>query len=198
MPTILNFINIKSNDNESYDKITLINKLPINIYTDGACSNNGNVNAIAGIGIYFGKEDKRNVSEKIIGKQSNNTAELTALIKLFQIIGDDRDNKYTNQIIHIYTDSMYAIRCCKEYGLRSFKNQWKKKTKYIPNHELVKQAYELFNTFKHISLFHIKAHSKKTDEYSIGNMEADKLASQSIKPNPNYNIKNMLCGDSII
>ena len=87
---------------------------------------------------------------------------------------------------------MYALRCCKEYGLKSFENRWKKKNQYIPNHELVKQVYELFNTFKHISLFHIKAHSKKTDEYSIGNMEADKLATQSIKPNPNYNIQNML------
>ena len=32
------------------------------IYTDGACSNNGRENAKAGIGIYFGKDDKRIMS----------------------------------------------------------------------------------------------------------------------------------------
>ena len=41
------------------------------VYTDGACSNNGRENASAGIGIYFGENDARNASQRIIGKQSN-------------------------------------------------------------------------------------------------------------------------------
>ena len=35
------------------------------VYTDGACSNNGKNNALAGIGIFFGINDIRNVSKKI-------------------------------------------------------------------------------------------------------------------------------------
>ena len=33
------------------------------VYTDGACSNNGKPYARAGYGVYFGKDDPRNVSE---------------------------------------------------------------------------------------------------------------------------------------
>ena len=47
------------------------------VYTDGSCHNNGQKNASAGI-IYFGENDDRNVSKKIMGKQTNNAAELKA------------------------------------------------------------------------------------------------------------------------
>ena len=50
------------------------------VYTDGACSNNGKSNALAGIGIFFDINDNRNLSKKIEGKQTNNTAELSAII----------------------------------------------------------------------------------------------------------------------
>ena len=42
------------------------------IYTDGSCRNNGAHNALAGIGIYFGKNDIRNLSSQITGKGTNN------------------------------------------------------------------------------------------------------------------------------
>ena len=41
------------------------------VYTDGACSNNGRENAKAGIGIFLGQDDPRNVCEPVEGKQSN-------------------------------------------------------------------------------------------------------------------------------
>ena len=56
------------------------------VFTDGSCINNGKPNAIAGIGIYFGELDTRNVSSRIDGKQTNNTAELTAVIRVFDIL----------------------------------------------------------------------------------------------------------------
>ena len=59
------------------------------VYTDGSCSNNGKSNAKAGIGVYFGDNDSRNVSERINGKQTNNRAELLAILKAGQIIGKD-------------------------------------------------------------------------------------------------------------
>ena len=56
------------------------------VYTDGACSNNGKRGALAGIGIFFGINDSRNVSKRIEGKQTNNMAELTAIIETYSII----------------------------------------------------------------------------------------------------------------
>ena len=52
------------------------------VYTDGACSKNGTRVASAGIGIFFGHDDPRNVSEKLIGKQTNNLAAVLILIQV--------------------------------------------------------------------------------------------------------------------
>ena len=59
------------------------------VYTDGACINNGYDNAIAGIGIYFQEDDIRNISKKVIGKQTNNIAELQAIFDVYDIIKND-------------------------------------------------------------------------------------------------------------
>ena len=70
------------------------------VFTDGSCSNNGKVNAKAGIGLYFGQNDQRNVSKRVIGKQTNNTAELSAVIEVFTILEDEIKS---NDTIIIYT-----------------------------------------------------------------------------------------------
>jgi ribonuclease HI len=144
------------------------------VYTDGACSNNGKENAVAGIGIFFGTDDPRNLSQKIEGKQTNNAAELTAIIKAYSIIeADVREGKK----IVIMTDSEYAIKCISTYGEKCYNQNWKKD---IPNKELVKLAYESYKDWPNIRFIHIRAHTEKTDIHSIGNDGADKLANASI------------------
>ena len=188
MGSILDFITIKSDIDGLHQKVTVTNTNTniIKVFTDGACSNNGKKSAKAGIGIYFGKDDTRNVSERITGKQSNNTAELKAIIKVYEILKDDIDQK---RIIHIYSDSIYAIRACGEYGLKMYKKNWKnnnKKTKeleYIPNYNLVKEGFNLFYNKHHINLIHVKAHTGNLDELSLGNAEADRFANEAISNN---------------
>jgi ribonuclease HI len=141
------------------------------VYTDGACSRNGKINAKAGIGIYFGENDPRNISECIIGKQTNNTAELKAMIKTFDIIKNDI---LLNKKIAIVSDSIYAIRCCTTYGEKCINS-----IKEIPNKELVKQAYKLYRN-TNVKFIHIMAHTNNNDIHSIGNKNADKLAVQAI------------------
>jgi len=144
------------------------------VYTDGACSNNGRENAIAGIGIFLGQDDTRNVSELVEGKQSNNTAELTAIIKTWPIIEKDvLDGKK----VMIVSDSIYAIRCVSSYGEKCAQSFWKKD---IPNKELVKIAYETYKDNKNVEFMHIKAHTDNQDVHSIGNDGADRLANKAI------------------
>lgn len=144
------------------------------VYTDGACSNNGRENAMAGIGIFLGQDDPRNVSELVEGKQSNNTAELTAIIKTWPIIKKDiLDGKR----VTIVSDSIYAIRCVSSYGEKCAQNCWKKD---IPNKELVKIAYEIYKDNKNVEFMHIKAHTDNQDVHSIGNDGADRLANKAI------------------
>ena len=143
------------------------------IYTDGGCINNGKSNAKAGIGIYFGDGDPRNVSERIEGKQSNNTAELKAIIKAFKIVENELNK---GSVMTIVTDSEYAIKCATSYGEKCAKNGWKAD---IPNKELVKDVY-ILNKHPNIGFLHILSHTNKMDIHSIGNREADNLASKAI------------------
>ena len=148
------------------------------VYTDGACSNNGRINANAGIGIYFGKNDDRNLSKKIEGKQSNNTAELLAIIETYSKIKSDLDN---GKIITIVSDSEYAIKCATSYGEKMEKKDYMlKKDKEIPNKELVKIIYNLYKNEENIRWKHIRSHTGLKDEDSLGNEEADKLANLAI------------------
>ena len=145
------------------------------VYTDGACSNNGKQNALAGIGIFFGIDDIRNKSHKIKGKQTNNTAELSAIIETYNIIKEDIINGIK---IAIVSDSKYAIRCVTSYGSKCYKKNWDVN---IPNKELVKNAYEIYKNKLNIKFIYIKAHTNNKDIHSIGNYNADKLANIAIK-----------------
>ena len=150
----------------------------INVYTDGACINNGKPNAKAGYGIYFSPNNPKNVSKRIIGKQTNQVAELTAIIEAYKILNKEIDEKIN---INIYSDSIYAIRCCTTYGDKCKKNNWKNnKNKDIPNLELVKNAHKLFYNKNNIKFNHVKAHTGYLDEHSIGNENADRLANLAI------------------
>ena len=151
------------------------------VYTDGACSNNGRSNAKAGYGIYFGKNDPRNVSQAIIGKQTNNIAELTAIIETYAIIEPDL---VAGKTVCIMSDSIYAIRCAGEYGEKCFQKKWGVgKKKPIPNVLLVKKAFELYKdslSSGRVVFEHVLAHTGKRDVHSIGNDWADKLATGAI------------------
>ena len=145
------------------------------VYTDGSCSNNGKNNAKAGIGIFFGIDDMRNVSKKVEGKQTNNVAEISAIIEAYSIIENDLLN---GKKVVIATDSEYSIKCVSFYGEKCHKKNWEVD---IPNKELVKTAYELYKDNQtNIRFLHIRAHTNNTDIHSIGNDHADKLANMAV------------------
>ena len=151
----------------------LSNNKIINVYTDGACSNNGRPDARAGFGIWFGDNDERNVSESFTGPQTNNRAELLAIIRALTILRDEIEQ---GQQVMIYSDSSYSIRCCTTYGEKMSKKGWQMKGNDIPNRELVEVAYNFVKKYNNIKFTHIRAHTGLEDEHSIGNNIADKLA----------------------
>tara|TARA_B100000686_G_C16645773_1_gene892706 strand:- start:561 stop:1244 length:684 start_codon:yes stop_codon:yes gene_type:complete len=147
------------------------------VYTDGACSNNGKETAKAGIGVYFRENDPRNVSKRIEGRQTNNTAELKAILEVYYIL--EKNIERGEQIL-ICSDSQYAIRCCTDYGEKCEKKNWKRKKGVIPNVELVKKMYGLFKNKNNIQFKHVMSHTANQDMYSLGNEGADKLANMAI------------------
>jgi ribonuclease HI len=141
------------------------------VYTDGACKNNGKANACAGLGVYFGENDLRNCSKLVVGKQTNNVAELSAVVEAYYLIKSDLEN---GKKICIVTDSNYVLKCVGSYGEKCESAGWKKKHP-IPNVELLKKAYLLYKN-SGVKFMHINAHTGHQDIHSLGNEQADKLA----------------------
>ncbi len=173
--SILDYFKTDNNNKTTLDNSndnTIFNN--INIYTDGACINNGKKTAKAGIGIYI--SDDFTVSEKLKGLPTNQRAELYAILKALLII--DILN-YKN--INIYTDSMYSINCITKWVKGWKKNGWKdSKKKDVKNKDLIDNIDKIYSKYNHIHFNHVEAHTNKTDIHSIGNDKADKLARNSL------------------
>lgn len=148
----------------------------IHIFTDGSCINNGKKNSKGGIGVFFGDNDIRNISQELTcDKITNQVAELTAISIALDIVKDYKD------IIYIYSDSSYSINIFVNWIKTWEKNNWKKKDGDIKNLELIK---EIYNKLKHLTVIfkHVKSHCKEPEKNSseyytwYGNSQADKLA----------------------
>ena len=156
-----------------------------NIYIDGSCIHNGSPNAIAGYGVYFKEGDVRNEYARVVGKQTNNTGELTAFIRAVEKMHDelaDTTAATAKSKINIYTDSEYVIKCAGAYGDKLSKNDWKTTAgKVPPNLKLIQRIHEIYKPHKkRFILQHIKAHTGLDDEHSMGNAEADRLANLAV------------------
>jgi len=135
----------------------------VEIFTDGACLGNGKDNASAGVGVWFGENDARNISEKLKGNQTNQRAELMAIIRALEATDPSAD-------VIIKSDSAYAIKCVTEWlpGWRSsnFKNG------KVVNMDLILRLDEIVKAREGAVLFEeVDAHSG-----IYGNESADKLA----------------------
>ena len=179
---------VKQNESDILDKT---NETIQYIYTDGACSNNGRKNATAGYGVYISENNPNNISERVVGKQTNNVAEVLAIIKALELIKNntkllttsnnnkDKNNDNITQWV-IVTDSKYALRYATTLGEKYNKKNWKTD---IPNKELVKQLYLLtqdVKKYKNVEFQKVEAHTGKQDKQSLGNERADKLARLAI------------------
>ncbi|KAJ4320066.1 hypothetical protein N0V84_006051 [Fusarium piperis] len=91
----------------------------LNIYTDGSSLANGRAGSRAGLGVFFGANDPRNLSERLPGQlQTNQRAELMAMLRALQIAP-------LKQAVQIYSDSQYSINCVTQWA-RSWENKgWK-------------------------------------------------------------------------
>jgi ribonuclease HI len=142
------------------------------VYTDGSCHNNGKKDAYGGYGVFFGDNDPRNVSEPLpsnMVKQTNNTAELNAILKVFQLIPE------TQKII-IRPDSTYARDVITNWMLGWKARGWMKQDGKVPaNLDVIKQIERLWTPLREANTTFkwVEGHSG-----NYGNKRADELANQ--------------------
>ncbi|KAL2143062.1 hypothetical protein VTI28DRAFT_402 [Corynascus sepedonium] len=139
------------------------------IYTDGSSLGNGRLGAAAGVGVYFGPGDPRNISERLKGEtQTNQRAELTAILRALETVDLTQD-------VEIRTDSKYSIQCVTEWYINWERNGWMTRTGPVKNQDLVQKVREKLEEREakggRTQFIWVKGHD--TDQ---GNIAADRLA----------------------
>lgn len=160
---------------QNVKKIIIENDMFI-IYTDGACSNNGLIDAKAGVGIHFSSKNKtkfEDISLKLdIENPTNNKAELIAIMMALDLC--DKNN--INNKIVIFTDSQYCIQCITLWFPDWLKKNNLNKKKNI---DILRKIYSLYKKLN-VQFQYIKAHTNLQDEHSKGNYIADSLATRCL------------------
>jgi len=124
-------------------------------YCDGACSGNPGPSGLGAVLIWDG--GRRELSE-YLGHGTNNTAELTAIMRVAQGTPD------ASRPLRIYTDSSYSI------GVLT--KGWKAKA----NKELIAEAKSALRGVEDVELFYVKGHAGIEL-----NERADELARESVE-----------------
>lgn len=167
---------------ESYLSLTKLEKVEdrdlndkLVIYTDGACSFNGDkLRSRGGIGVHFSKNNKEvydDISYKLdIENPTNNKAELLAILECL------KKTKNTKYSTIIYTDSQYSIN-----AIVLWYPEWLKKNELEKkkNTDILKEINEEING-RDVDLKYIRGHTKKQDIHSKGNEMADFLATSCL------------------
>lgn len=144
------------------------------IYADGGCKPNPGLSG-SGIAIYRNKV----ASELLYGMYhptgTNNTAELTALIKALDIAQMELSK---GSSVIILSDSRYSIQCVTEWARGWKQRGWKLVDGGpVKNEELVKEAYDLYVTIEdRISVEHVNGHVGVE-----GNELADRMTLMAIR-----------------
>lgn len=153
-----------------------VEKKPLNnpvlkIYTDGSSLSNGRAGANAGVGVWFGVRDTRNISEPLSGpRQTNQRAELTAILRAINVSPLHRH-------VQIFTDSQYSIKCVTVWHHAWIRNNWNTSLGLpVENRDLVEQIVkkiqERAQHGSHTDFEWVKGHTGAKD----GNHYADQLA----------------------
>lgn len=153
----------------------------MDIFTDGACFNNGRRGARAGMGLYVkvNGADHTSVSEALERSepQTNQRAELRALERALEFATEASD-----MTIRIFTDSEYSINCITKWAYDWRKNNWcRANHKVVQHQDVIANANALWDAVKdRTTIEHVKAHTNRHDWKSIGNHKADQYAVASI------------------
>ncbi len=145
------------------------------IYTDGSALNNGFEGARAGVGVFFGEGDPRNVSAPAEGEQTNQNAELQALhwgvVGAIEVLRGVQEGSHT--VVEIHTDSAYSINCVTTWYTNWLRNGWKTAAGHPVKHRhWIESTAQLLRKYPHqIRLVKVKGHSGE-----FGNEMADQLA----------------------
>lgn len=146
----------------------------VTVWTDGGCYNNGGPNAAAGIGVFWGPGDPRNVGEPLPGHlHSSQRGELGAALRA---LNDTAHFRETGTALLIITDSMYTINCVTAWLPNWKRNGWRSFTgSPVLNRDLI-MAIDAARQGRVVNFKHVRGHRG-----IYGNENSDILASKGVE-----------------
>lgn len=139
----------------------MMNNNRLQIYTDGACSNNQSRDNTGGYGVVIINADgSTSMLSSGYKNTTNNRMELRAVIEALGVITDRQAS------ITISSDSQYVVK-----GITEWVRGWIQTGKKIKNSDLWSELYNLMQRFSNVEFKHVKGHSG--NQY---NEMADRLA----------------------
>jgi ribonuclease HI len=115
----------------------------MHVFTDGACPNNGKRNANAAWGALLVSDNGYIVLDRFSGaiplseSQTNQRAELTALLRGLEVAEKQLLRDSTLKKIQIWSDSQYSINCASVWGPTWKSRGWKKQGGEIQHLDLI-------------------------------------------------------------
>ncbi|XP_078456822.1 ribonuclease H1-like isoform X1 [Lampetra planeri] len=155
-------------------RYTYVGGVPV-VFTDGCCISNGRHAARAGLGVFWGTNNSLNLSERLVGRQTNQRAEI--MVNKKQNMAACRAVQQASEQglrkLIVCTDSMFIVN-----GMGSWVHTWKRSGWRQGSGSLVvnRADFALLDDLcsdMDITWVHVQGHSG-----NLGNEHADQLAKE--------------------
>lgn len=157
--------------------------MKVRVFTDGACSKNGQEGAKASYAYFFPEHKDLSKAERIPENepQTNQRGELMAIYEAVKVM---QEKFPVDEIdVQIYTDSMYSKNCLTQWVSGWIQNNWKtSQGNPVVHRDIIEETVKLLPRFKSYTITFVPAHTGKDDELSKGNEVVDKMAVAVINP----------------
>lgn len=157
--------------------------MKVEVFTDGACSKNGQVNARASWAFYFPEHKALSDAQRVPDEetQTNQRGELMAILEAVKKAESSFPLRETE--LKIFTDSMYCKNCLTAWLPNWARNNWKTSQGCdVIHRDLIEDAANRLSRFKSFNITHVKAHTGKDDEQSRNNKIVDHMATEVLNP----------------
>lgn len=157
--------------------------MKVEVFTDGACTKNGQANARASWAFYFPDHKSLSNAQRVPDEdiQTNQRGELMAIAEAVKKV--ETSFPLLDTELKIFTDSMYCKNCLTVWLPNWSRNNWKTSQGCdVIHRDLIEETANRLSRFRSFSITHIKAHTGKDDEQSRNNSIVDHMATEVLNP----------------
>lgn len=157
--------------------------MKIRVFTDGACSKNGQQGAKASYAYYFPDHKHLSKADRVpdSSSQTNQRGELMAIAEAVKVMYEKFPVEETE--IQIYTDSMYSKNCLTQWVVGWVQNNWKtSQGSLVVHRDIIEETTKILPKFKSYTISYVPAHTGKDDELSRCNEIVDRMAVSVLDP----------------